>query len=145
MSHAARNPCPTLQISHGTHAELESLGIEFSGHVVQVLVPPMLIELAPQSSQSVSLLLAMQSATKPCPTLQMLHGIEEDERTGQKLFGRQFDRSAGVEQNDPASQSVSLMDRAGQYEPEIHCILMASCGQKKPAGQSPRELEPWAQ
>jgi hypothetical protein len=105
----------------------------------------MLIELTPQSLQSVSLSLAMQSATKPCPTLQMLHGIEEDERVGQKLFGRQSDWSAGVEQNAPASQSVSLVDRAGQYEPELHWIFVASFGQKKPAGQSPRELEPWAQ
>jgi hypothetical protein len=78
----------------------------------------------------------LQGEMNPSPTLQILHGADADDLTGQKLFGRQSERDAGLPQNEPASQSTSEVDPSGQCEPSVHSICCCGVGQCQPAGHA---------
>jgi hypothetical protein len=75
-----------------------------------------------QILQAVFLPLVRQGDTSPWPTLQILHGVEDTDLEGQKLFSRHKDgcETPGVPQNDPAGQSTSSNDPAGQNDPAEH-------------------------
>jgi hypothetical protein len=48
----------------------------------------------------------------------------------------------GFEQNDPAAQAASVVDRGGQNDPNPQPILVEESGQNEPAGQAISAVDP---